>query len=82
MAQEVQEQPMIDQSNVDSLLRRVDALGRELEQLRRDLLRSVAVAPDAPARKPTLFGSVQAGDVTDEMIAEAQQELWRPLPDL
>ena len=76
---------MIDQSNVDSLLRRVDALGRELEQLRRDLLRSVAVAPDAPdapARKPTLFGSVQAGDVTDEMIAEAQQELWRPLPDL
>jgi len=73
---------MIDQPNFDPLLRRVDALGRELEQLRRDLLRSAGVSPDAPARKPTLCGSVPAGDITDEMIAEAQGELWRPLDDL
>lgn len=70
---------MIDQPNFDTLLRRVDTLGRELEQLRRDLLRSAA---GAPARKPTLFGSVQAGDILNEMIEEAQQELWRPLDDL
>jgi hypothetical protein len=73
---------MIDQPNLDTLLRRVDALGRELEQLRHDLLRSVAASAGAPARKPTLYGSVYAGDITDEMVAEAQQDLWRPLPDL
>ena len=73
---------MIDQQNLDTLLRRVDALGRELEQLRRDLLRGLAGTAGVPARKPTLFGSVKAGDITDEMIAEAQRGLLRPLDDL
>jgi hypothetical protein len=73
---------MLDQPNFDTLLRRVDALGRELEQLRRDLLRGVAASTSIPARKPTLYGSVQAGDITDEMIVEAQKNLWRPLDDL
>jgi hypothetical protein len=73
---------MIDQPTFDTLLRRVDALGRELEQLRRDLLRSRAGAAGTPAPKPTLFGSVPAGDVTDEMIEEAQRSLLRPLDDL
>jgi hypothetical protein len=73
---------MIDQPTFDTLLLRVDALGRELEQLRRDLLRGVAGAAGVPAQKPTLFGSVQAGDVTGEMIEEAQRDLLRPLDDL
>lgn len=74
--------PVIDQANFDTLLRRVDALGRELEQLRRDLLRSAVGATATPVRKPTLFGSVQAGDITQEMIEEAQRDLLRPLDDL
>lgn len=73
---------MMDQPTLDTLLQRVDALGRELEQLRRDLLRGVAGATSVPARKPTLFGSVQAGDVTGEMIEEAKRDLLRPLDDL
>lgn len=73
---------MIDQTTFDTLLQRVDALGRELEQLRRDLLRGAAGAAGAPARKPTLYGSVKAGDVTNEMIEEAQRTLLRPLDDL
>jgi hypothetical protein len=73
---------MNDQPTIDSLLQRVDALGRELEQLRRDLLRGRAGVAGVPAKKPTLFGSVPAGDVTDELIGEAQRELLRPLDDL
>jgi hypothetical protein len=59
-------------------VQRVDALRRELEQLRRDLLRGVAGAAGVPAPKPALFGSVQAGDGTGEMIEEAQRDLLRP----
>lgn len=73
---------MIDQASLDTLLRRVDVLGREVEQLRRDLLRGVAVQQTAPRQKPSLFGSVRAGDITDEMITEAQRDLFRPLDDL
>ena len=70
---------MIEQPTLDTLLQRVEALGRELEQLRRDLLRGTA---GVPARKPTLYGSVPAGDITGEMIDEAQRNLLRPLDDL
>jgi hypothetical protein len=72
---------MIDQPNLDTLLRRVDALGRELEQLRRDLLHGMAGLTGAP-RSPTLFGSVKAEDITDEMIEEAQRNLLRPLDNV
>ncbi|MFN8468284.1 MAG: hypothetical protein U0X20_22180 [Caldilineaceae bacterium] len=73
---------MIDQPTFDTLLQRVDALGRELEKLRRDLLRGAAGAANVHARKPTLYGTVKAGDVSDEMIEEAQRNLLRPLDDL
>ena len=73
---------MIEQPNFDTLLRRVDMLSRELEQLRRDLLRSMTGSTGAAARKTTLYASVEAGDVTDEMIEEAQWDLLRPLDDL
>jgi len=33
-------------------------------------------------RKPTLFGSVQAGDIIEEMIEEAKKALFRYLDDL
>lgn len=73
---------MIDQPTLDTLLQRVDALSRELEQLRRDLLRGMTNSPAVPARKPTLFGSVRAGDITDEMIEEAKKDLFPDFDDL
>lgn len=48
-----------------------DAAERDAEKL---------AAPSA--RKPSLFGSVEAGDITEAMIEEAKRQLFRPLPDL
>lgn len=57
-------------------------LGREVEQLRRDLLRGVVLQPTEAERKPSLFGSVQAGDITGELIEEARRDLFRPLDEV
>lgn len=73
---------MIDQASFDSMLRRVDVLGREISQLRRELLRGVRDQRVAPAAKPSLFGSVKARDITDDMIEESKRELFRSLDDL
>ncbi|MCB0228708.1 MAG: hypothetical protein KDH90_06185, partial [Anaerolineae bacterium] len=77
-----EETHMIDHASLDTMLRRVDVLSREVEQLRRDLLRGVAAQPATLQPKPSLFGSVRAGDITAEMIDEAQRDLFRSLEDL
>jgi hypothetical protein len=74
---------MLDQaSHEETLLKRVEAIGREVEHLRRDLFRNLVTRPGARRAKPSLFGSIQGGDVTEEMIAEAKQALFRPPEDL
>lgn len=73
---------MIDQANFKFMLRRIDILGREIEQLRRDLLRSTMPRPTGPTHKLSLFGSVKAGDISPTMIEESQRELFRSLDDL
>lgn len=66
-----------------TLLKRVGALERELERLKRDLLYGlVAERPQVAALRPSLFGSVRGGDVTEEMIEEAKRGLFRDLRDL
>ena len=66
-----------------TLLKRVNALERELERLKRDILHGlVAPRPQAVAPRPSLFGSVRGGDVTEEMIEEAKRSLFRDLRDL
>ena len=66
-----------------TLLKRVNALERELERLKRDILHGlVAPRPQAVASRPSLFGSVRGGDVTEEMIEEAKRSLFRDLRDL
>jgi len=66
-----------------SLLKQVDALERELERLKRDLLHGlVSLRPQAAASRPSLFGSVRGGDITEGMIEEAKQGLFRDLRDL
>lgn len=62
-------------------LEHVELLEREVAQVKRDLLRSLAGAPPSPRKVPSLFGSVRGGDVTDEMIADAKRSLFRGLAE-
>ena len=73
---------MIDQASFNFMLRRIDLLGREIEQLRRDLLRSTMAQPTGPTQRLSLFGSVKAGDISPTIIEESQRELFRSLDDL
>lgn len=73
---------MLDQASYETLLKRVDTMGREIEHLRRDLFHNLATRPRERRGKPSLFGSVRGGDVTEEMITEAKQALFRSSEDL
>ena len=67
----------------EGLLRRVDRLEQELEQLKRDLLQQlVTSAASCSAGKPSLFGCVQGGDITEEMIEESKKNLFQHVKDL
>jgi len=72
---------MSDQVDLGTLLKRVDSLEGEIGRLKRDLLCSLVVHQREKKVK-SLFGSVQGGDVTEEMIEEAKRTLFRPLKDL
>ncbi len=54
------------------VLKRIGDLEREIEYIKRDLMHLV----EKPKQKPSLFGSVQGGDITDEMIEEAKKNLF------
>jgi hypothetical protein len=73
---------MLQPADQNMMLKRIDTLGRELERLRRDLLHAQVVSSQLLPEKPSLFGSVQGGDVTPEMIEESKQALFRPLEDI
>ena len=65
------------------MLERVDWLERELERLKRDLIRSLATtSAEMVEEKPSLFGSVRGGDISEELIEEAKRDLFRDLKDL
>jgi hypothetical protein len=72
----------VDGVSQDALLKRVDAVGREIKSLKRDLLRSLATRPQISEAKPSLFGSVRGRDVTEDMIEEAKHALFRPVDDI
>jgi hypothetical protein len=74
---------MLEQSDSqENILKRVDSLGREMERLKRDLIRNLAAQPKARRPKSSLFGSIKGGDVTSKSIDAAKQALFRPLEDL
>lgn len=60
------------------ILRRIDALRREIEYIRRDMLQ----IEEKDKVKSTLFGCVPAEDVTEDMIEEAKKSLFRELEDI
>ena len=67
----------------ENLLQRVDRLEQELEQLKRELLHQLAVSTVSPsAGKPSLFGCVQGGDITEQMVEESKKKLFQGLDDL
>lgn len=73
---------MFDQESHEKILKRIDSLGHEVGCLKRDFLHGLTTEPKGRRVKPTLFGSVRGGDVTEQMIEEAKQSLFRPLEDL
>jgi hypothetical protein len=61
----------------ETLLQRVSRIQQELEYLKRELFQELVThSRTQAARKPSLFGSVQGGDITEEMIEEARQHLF------
>ena len=53
---------MFEKIDQDNLLKRFDSLVREIENLKRDLLRSLTVGVKHREVKPTLFGSIKGGE--------------------
>ena len=56
------------------VLKRIGDLEREIEYIKRDLMH--LRLEEKPKQKPSLFGSVRGGDVTEEMIEEAKKDLF------
>ena len=68
--------------NTSIALKHLDVLERELTRLKRDILQGLTVRKKSKKIKPSLFGSVRGGDVTDEMINESKKNLFRKLTDI
>jgi hypothetical protein len=73
---------MAHKSSAGLVLRKLDGIERELAKLRRDIIHSLVGKKDPNRTKPSLFGSVRGGDVTEKMIMESQRSLFRDLKDL
>ena len=64
----------------ERFLERIDNTQRQLELLKRELMRSIQ--PIKKRIKSSLYGSVKGGDVTEEMIEEAKRSLFRDMRDI
>jgi len=67
----------------ESLLAQVHRLEQEVERLKRAVLKQEVTSLPVPSiTKPSLFGSVRGEDITEAMIEEAKQSLFRSVEDL
>lgn len=66
----------------EGLLARVRTLERQIEYLKRDLLWSLTTEPKQQGTKPSLYGSVQGGDVTGGLIEQAKRQVLRDISDI
>ena len=65
--------------DTNHFLKKIDDTQRQLELLKRELMKSIQ---PTKVKKPSLFGSVKGGEVTEEMIEEAKRSLFRELRDI
>ena len=73
---------MARKSAVAQALRKIDGMEREIATLRRDIIHGLIVKEGPKRRKPSLFGSIKGGDVTERMIEESKRNLFRHMNDL
>lgn len=69
-------------SNISAVMKQIDYLELELSRLKRVLLHNLPSAEKRKRGKTSLFGSVRGSDVTDAMIEESKQILFRKLGDI
>jgi len=76
---------MKTKANKDAL-KRIENLERELEEIKRDLIKSLAPETEQGEEraegKPSLFGSVDGGNITDEIIQDSKIRLFRGMKDI
>lgn len=73
---------MVSKLNSIMILKKIDDLELDLARLKRDILHGLATRKRAKKMKPTLFGSVKGGDVTEKMIEESKRNLFRNLKNI
>jgi len=66
--------------DAEVILERVSDMEKTLEFLKRDIIKGIR--PSEEKTKISLFGSVKAGEITEEMIDEAKRSLFRDLEDI
>jgi len=66
--------------DTERFLKRIDNTQRELELLKRELMRKVQ--PTKMKVKSSLYGSVKSEDITEEVIEDAKHSLFRKLSDI
>ncbi len=68
--------------NNTAVLKKIDGIEGELARLKRDIIHSLVVREIPRKKKPSLFGSVKGGDITEKMIEESKHNLFRNLDAL
>ena len=65
-----------------AVLKKIDGIEREIAKLKRDVIHNLVARGPLRKMKPSLFGSVRSGDVTEKMIQESKRNLFRKLNNL
>lgn len=73
---------MARKSGAALVLRKIDGMEREIATLRRDIIHGLIVKGSPKKAKPSLFGSIKGGDVTERVIEESKRNLFRHMNDL
>ncbi len=63
-------------NSVSAVMKQIDYLELELSRLKRVLLHSLPAVKKQRKMKPSLFGSVKGGDITEAMVEESKKSLF------
>ena len=67
---------MINTLETQKILKHLENLEREIVRLKRDILHGLEAKKRVKKTKPTLFGSIKSGDITEKMIGESKKNLF------